>query len=45
LRFIGWALSKQKKEEKDKILEFLKRLGLKQAHPYEIIEKLYFTCL
>jgi len=28
----------QKKEEKDKILEFLKRLGLKQAHPYEIIE-------
>jgi len=31
-------VSEQKKGEKDKILEFLKRLGLKQAHPYEIIE-------
>ena len=31
-------VSEQKKEEKDRILEFLKRLGLKQAHPYEIIE-------
>jgi len=31
-------VSEQKKEEKDKILEFLRRLGLKQAHPYEIIE-------
>jgi len=31
-------ISEQKKEEKDKILEFLRRLGLKQAHPYEIIE-------
>ena len=32
------VVSEQKKEEKDKILEFLKRLGLKQARPYEIIE-------
>ncbi len=31
-------VSKQDKEERDKILEFLKRLGLKQADPYEIIE-------
>jgi len=32
------VVSEQKKEEKDRILEFLNRLGLKQAHPYEIIE-------
>ncbi|MCW7081006.1 MAG: DUF3883 domain-containing protein, partial [Candidatus Methanospirare jalkutatii] len=29
---------KYEKEEKDSILEFLKKLGLKQADPYEIIE-------
>jgi len=33
------TISKRKKEERDKIIsEFLQRLGLKQAHPYEIIE-------
>lgn len=32
------AISEQEKEKRDKILVFLKRLGLKQAHPYEIIE-------
>ena len=31
-------VSEQNKEEKDNILEFFKKLGLKQAHPYEIIE-------
>jgi len=31
-------VSKQEKEEKDKTLEFFKRLGFKQADPYEIIE-------
>jgi len=32
------AISEQEKEERDKILVFLKRLGLKQADPYEVIE-------
>lgn len=32
------VVSEQEKEERDKILEFLKRLGVKQADPYEIIE-------
>jgi len=32
------AISKYEKEEIDKILEFLKKLGLKQADSYEIIE-------
>ncbi len=32
------AISKYEKEGRDKILEFLKKLGLKQADSYEIIE-------
>ncbi len=32
------AVLKHEKEERDKILEFLKKLGLKQADSYEIIE-------
>lgn len=32
------SILKQEKEEKDKTLEFLRKLGLKQSDPYEIIE-------
>ncbi|RLI79421.1 hypothetical protein DRP05_03955 [Archaeoglobales archaeon] len=32
------VILEREREERDKILEFLKRLGLKQADPYEIIE-------
>jgi len=32
------TILKYKKEERDGVLEFLKKLGLKQADPYEIIE-------
>ena len=32
------TISKYEKEERDSILEFLKKLGLKQADPYEVIE-------
>ncbi len=35
---ISYAILRQEKEKKNKTIEFLRTLGLKQADPYEIIE-------